>query len=139
MIVSICVMVMLWSFWLWWMINVWESICKTRTHRNFSYAKRKMVHSNVLLITKRLWVFLFWRFTLVLMERCPKATKNSYMKTQPPYPHQLTRRIAKTLMQLPFMMGGWKRNVGGAYLHFIFSPKEVKTSACCLLKITHFN
>ena len=29
-------------------------------------------------------------FNLVLMERCPKATNNSYMNTQPQYPHQPT-------------------------------------------------
>ena len=44
---------------------------------------------------------IFWRFTLVLMERCPKATMNLDMKTQPSYPHQPTCWIAKALTEVP--------------------------------------
>ena len=83
------------------------------------------------------------RFTVVLMKRCPKATKYPYNKLQPSYPHEATCLAAETFMHGPFKIGHVKNHLGGAYLHFILSPKLVRTSAfyqisrnCCCLQNT---
>ena len=73
-----------------------------------------------------MYLFLFFfgsRFTMVLMKICPKATKSPYNKLQPSYPHESTCLVAETLMHGPFKIGGGKSHFGGAYLHFILSPK----------------
>ena len=54
------------------------------------------------------------RFTVVLMKRCPKATKSPYNKLQPSYPHESTCLVAETLMHGPFKIGGGKSHFGGA-------------------------
>ena len=40
------------------------------------------------------------RFTLVLIERCRKATTNSYNILQPSYPHQPECQVSKALMKV---------------------------------------
>ena len=49
------------------------------------------------------------RFTLVLIERCRKATTKSYNILQPSYPHQLEFQVSKALMKVVPRWGVEKR------------------------------
>ena len=64
-----------------------------------------------------LFVFLKSRFTVVLMKRCPKATKYPYNLLQPSYPHESTCVVVETIMHCPFKTEGGKSHLGGAYIN----------------------
>ena len=70
-----------------------------------------------------IYLFILSIFTMVLMKKGPKAAKSPYNKLQSSYPHESTCLVAETLMHGPFKIGGGKSHFGGAYLHFILSPK----------------
>ena len=115
-----------WHYVLYVMINVsWDSktyvISSWRIiprlccfSHNLQWRTSHLVHGLLLLLS---------RFTVVLMKRCPKATKTPYNKLQPSYPHEWTFLVAETLMHSPFKTWGEKKPFWWSISPIYFAPK----------------